>query len=161
MTPALPELPVYSQTSPPSGVWFEIGPVKVALRAAFACASVGHVGVPVVTAGAVVELTAGAAVTIGEVVDDWGFEELVVGLLLLDPQPASTNPTIAIPATTDFRFFTVRNASNSRYRNERGSAIDPQAPFRRTGRTRPGCEIALCSMLRSPNGSPHRLGHAS
>jgi len=107
VTPALPELLVYSHSSPPPAIGVEIGPLKVAPRAALAWASVGQVAAPVVWA-AVVVLTAGALVAAGAAVDEGGFEEVVVELLLLDPQPASASPAIRVPPVNHLRLFTVR-----------------------------------------------------
>ena len=77
-----------------------------------ACARVGQVDTPV-AATAVVVLAAEAVLAPVAAVDDAGVEELMVGLLLADPQPASTSapisaPAVSAPAGNHVRPFTHR-----------------------------------------------------
>jgi len=97
---------VYSQTMPPPAVEFEIGPLYVAPRAAFAWAKVGQVAAVVVAVdvgapAVVVVLTADAAVVDGEV-------DVVVGELLLDPHAPSTRPVTSAPTARIPPFLMVQ-----------------------------------------------------
>ncbi len=112
VTPALPPLPVYSQTIPPAGIEVVIGPLNVPPSAVLAWASVGQVAA-VVDAGAVVAgavVVAGAAVVVlieaAVVAGDLAIE-VVVELLLDEPQAASNTPTVKAPAMKRVRLAMV------------------------------------------------------
>jgi hypothetical protein len=59
----------------------------------------------VLAAAVVVVLAAGAVVAVGAVVDEDGDVVVVVGLVLLDPQPVRTRPTARAPIATRARLF--------------------------------------------------------
>ena len=98
---------VYSQTMPPPAVGVEIGPPYEPPSAVLAWASVGQ-DAALVVAAAVVGTAAVVAVLAGAVVAEEAEEvEEVVGLLLPDPQPANSKPTVRAPATRTSRLYTA------------------------------------------------------
>jgi hypothetical protein len=140
---------------PLPGVDVWIGPLKVPPSAPSAWASVGHVAALVDTATVVVVLAGGAVVDDGEVVGR--VVELVAGLVLPDPQPATTKPTKAHAASAAC-FFTPVNPDPERFSGKGNCQNHRTCSFHSLDPTSPERLVASRCVLTSEERHPERVG---